>query len=99
MKPTKRQIMIVEDFVKKTTKSMMKNKKKLSESDEWKLGGSMRMLQDKFSKMATNDIVPIINAQTKWDYENIAELVKELLIDANFHDEAPKVYEFMMNLD
>ncbi len=92
-KPTKRQIQIAEHFVKKIAKKVMQ------ESDEWKQGGKLRVMQDQFGKMNINDIVPIINAQTKWDYENIAQLVKELLIDANFHDEAPKVYEFMMNLE
>jgi hypothetical protein len=86
--PTKRQQRIVEHFVKRVLKE-----------SEWEPGGKLRAMQDQFGKMNINDIVPIINAQTKWDYENIAQLVKELLIDANFHDESSKVYEFMMNLE
>ena len=69
------------------------------ESGPWDKGGDNRKMQEKFAQMETGDVVPIINAHTDWDYNKIAELVAELLTDANFHDESGKVYDFMMSLE
>lgn len=66
---------------------------------KWKQGGEYRILQEKFKTMALTDIVPIVNSNTDWDYEKIAELVKELFIDANFHSEATQIYDFIMGLE
>ncbi len=71
----------------------------LNEDDKWKIGGEYRTMQEKFKKMEMEDIVPIINNNTGWNYEEIAKLVKLLLEDANFHNEGNQVYKFMMDLD
>ena len=60
------------------------------------------ILQKKFiSFRGENEgrISSIVNCYTEWDYNNIAELVKALFIDANFHDEAEQIYDFIINLD
>ena len=88
---TKRQL--IENKVRKIVKKV------ISEDDKWKMGGEYRVMQEKFKTMKMQDIVPIVNSNTGWDYGDIAKLVKLLLVDANFHDEAPKVYKFMMELD
>lgn len=91
-KPTKQQLL--ENKIRKIYKKILRE-----DDRKWKIGGEYRTMQDKFKSMKMDDIVPIINNNTGWDYNEITELVKLLLIDANFHDEASKVYEFMMNLE
>ena len=85
---------LIENYIRLKVRKMLKE-----ENDPWKQGGEYRLLQDKFGKMKMKDIVAIVNSNTKWNYENITELVYLLLIDANFHSEAPKVKKFMNELD
>lgn len=75
----------------------MSDKKILSE-DKWDAKGEYRVMQDKFGNMDIGDVVPIVNAFTKWDYENITSLVKQLLTDANFHSESQEVADFMKKI-
>ena len=47
---------------------------------------------------AWRPLVSKVSQACEWDYNEVQEFIKALLIDCNFHTEAKKVYNFMNKL-
>lgn len=59
-----------------------------------------QIIKEEIKKLneARNPLISQVSKSIEWDYNEACEFVRDLLIDINAHDEANKVYNFMIKL-